>query len=261
MLILTSLLDCHQENIFRYSSGRWLWNEDVQLAARRVKFDIQALCSLACNSIGSSACSTITKLPEGNFNKTFLFSMTDGREVIAKIPNPNSRRPGFSTASEVATMDFVSAPISNISWAPPISNLHISQVKNCLGIPVPEIYAWSSQADETAVGAEFIIMQKAPGIQLSEVWDTLHSRQRFKIVQQLVKFQSSFVAEFPAYGSLYYSGDLPATASAVELTATTWKNRPHTFCVGPTNNRKYFDDGRGRLHLDRGPCKGGFCHA
>lgn len=34
--------------------------------------------------------------------------MVDGREVIAKVPNPNAGRPHFNTASEVATMDFVS---------------------------------------------------------------------------------------------------------------------------------------------------------
>lgn len=33
--------------------------------------------------------------------------MDDGREVIAKLPNPNAGRPYFTTASEVATMDFV----------------------------------------------------------------------------------------------------------------------------------------------------------
>jgi hypothetical protein len=44
---------------------------------------------------------------EGNFNKSFLVTMTDGREVVAKIPNPNAGRPHFNTASEVATMDYV----------------------------------------------------------------------------------------------------------------------------------------------------------
>ncbi len=47
------------------------------------------------------------KLPEGNFNQAFLLRMDDGQEVVAKIPNPNAGRPHFSTASEVATMDFV----------------------------------------------------------------------------------------------------------------------------------------------------------
>lgn len=33
--------------------------------------------------------------------------MSDGHEIIAKLPNLNAGRPHFSTASEVATMDFV----------------------------------------------------------------------------------------------------------------------------------------------------------
>lgn len=39
-----------------------------------------------------------------------LLSMEDGREVIAKMPNPNAGVPHYTTASEVATMDFVSPP-------------------------------------------------------------------------------------------------------------------------------------------------------
>ena len=33
--------------------------------------------------------------------------MDDGREVIAKLPNPKAGLPHFTTASEVATMNFV----------------------------------------------------------------------------------------------------------------------------------------------------------
>ena len=43
------------------------------------------------------------------FNKAFLMSMNDGQEVVAKVPNPNAGVPHFTTASEVATMDFVSS--------------------------------------------------------------------------------------------------------------------------------------------------------
>jgi hypothetical protein len=33
--------------------------------------------------------------------------MHDGRQFIARLPNPNAGRPHFTTASEVATMDYV----------------------------------------------------------------------------------------------------------------------------------------------------------
>ncbi|KAF2433877.1 hypothetical protein EJ08DRAFT_668550 [Tothia fuscella] len=214
--------NCNEEDFFRYSAGRWLWGEKEQFAARYVEFDIQALCSVAAKSIGSASCSTITKMPEGNFNKSFLVTMTDGREVVAKVPNPNAGRPHFSTASEVATMDYV--------------------------------YTWSSRANETSVGAEHIIMEKAPGIQLSKLWDELQGNKKYGIIQQLVGFEKALAtAKLPAYGSLYYSDDLLESTSAIALPVMDVNGSTKSFSIGPTNNRKYFDDGRGTLELDRGP--------
>jgi hypothetical protein len=52
----------------------------------------------------------VAKISEGQFNKVFLLTMDDGREVIAKLPNPNAGLPHFTTAREVATMNFVRSP-------------------------------------------------------------------------------------------------------------------------------------------------------
>lgn len=65
------------------------------------------LARIAAESVGASRCVSIKKYPDGMFNKALLMSMDDGREVIAKVPNPNAGVPHFTTASEVATMDFV----------------------------------------------------------------------------------------------------------------------------------------------------------
>jgi hypothetical protein len=91
----------------RFTSGRWLWNERQQFACRYVKFDLSALLQLAASAIGSRSCTKVLKISEGQYNKVFQLTMDDGREVIAKLPNPNAGRPYFITASEVATMDFV----------------------------------------------------------------------------------------------------------------------------------------------------------
>jgi len=73
-----------------------------------LKFNLEALIAVAEKAADSDAkCVEFTKLPEGNFNKTFLVTMSDGREVIARLPNPNAGRPHYTTASEVATMDYV----------------------------------------------------------------------------------------------------------------------------------------------------------
>lgn len=98
----------NQDFLFQYTSGRWLWGEKEQLAARYVKFDVAALCQAAADAVGSRSCTDITILTEGNFNKVMLLTMNDGKEVIAKIPNPNAGHPHFVTSSEVATMEFVS---------------------------------------------------------------------------------------------------------------------------------------------------------
>jgi hypothetical protein len=54
-----------------------------------------------------ACCIEISKLPERNFNKAFLVKMRDGLQVIVRIPNPNAGKPHYTTASEVATMEYV----------------------------------------------------------------------------------------------------------------------------------------------------------
>lgn len=48
--------------------------------------------------------------------------MDDGREIIAKIPNPNAGQAHFTTASEAATIDYVrlllSAALMNANTNP-----------------------------------------------------------------------------------------------------------------------------------------------
>ena len=99
--------DCDEESIYRYTSGRWVWNEKEQLSCRYIKFNITELARIAAQVTRSKSCIQVQKLPEGNFSKVFLITMDDGKEVIAKLPNPNAGRPHFTTASEVATMDYV----------------------------------------------------------------------------------------------------------------------------------------------------------
>lgn len=102
-------------------------------------------------------------------------------------------------------------------------------------------------------------MKKAHGVQLSELWDELHSQKKFRIIKQLVGFEKALAtAKLPAYGSLYYSDDLPEPTSAIALPVINVNRSAKSFSIGPTNNRKYFDDGRGTLELERGSCKSNF---
>lgn len=101
--------DCtSNEDLYSYKAQRWAWNEAFQLESRYVEFDVHALLGITEAAAGNdSICCKIAKLSEGNFNKAFLLTMRDGRQLVAKIPNPNAGRAHYTTASEVATLGYV----------------------------------------------------------------------------------------------------------------------------------------------------------
>ncbi|RAK95744.1 phosphotransferase enzyme family protein [Aspergillus ibericus CBS 121593] len=228
-----SAIDCNEESLYRYTSGRWLWNEKEQLSRRYVEFNLDELARIAMQVTGSQSGIQVQKLREGNFNKVFLITMDDNKEVIAKLPNPNAGRPHFTTASEVATMDYV---------------------RNVLNVPTPQVYSWSSST-ENPVGAEYIIMEKSRGLELSKLWDGMPGSDKFQIVKQLVGFEKRLTSSrFPMYGSLYYAKDLPEVQPNQLVGIGSKKDTVDTvFAVGPTTNRTFFDDGRDAVDVNRGP--------
>ena len=78
-----------------------------EMSQRYVRFDLDELARLAAEAVGSKFCVSIEKYPDGMYNKALLLTMDDGTQAVAKIPNPNAGRPHLTTASEVATMEFV----------------------------------------------------------------------------------------------------------------------------------------------------------
>lgn len=104
------ILNPDHEHFFRYTSGRWLWDEKQQLRVRYKVFNVAELQNLAAKAVRSDCCISITKLAEGGYNKVFCLTMNDGKRVLARIPNPNAGLAFYTTASEVATMELVSSP-------------------------------------------------------------------------------------------------------------------------------------------------------
>ncbi|CDM36459.1 hypothetical protein DTO013E5_6890 [Penicillium roqueforti] len=218
--------------MYHYTSGRWLWNEKEQLSRRYVKFNLAELVKIATRATGSKSCVEVQKLPEGNFSKVFLLTMEDGKEVIAKLPNPNAGPQYFTTASEVATMDYV---------------------RNVLNIPAPTVYAWSLPTEE--IGAEYSIMEKSRGVALGKVWDDLPGPDKLKIVHRLAGFEKALVStRFPMYGSIYYADNLRNIDPDQVIELGDKKNTVSVkFAVDPTTNRTFFDDGRNSVNVQRGP--------
>ncbi|KAL6706296.1 hypothetical protein ACN47E_005586 [Coniothyrium glycines] len=225
----------YDEDLFNYTRGRFVCNEQYEMSQRHVRFNVNELARCAAEAVGAETCISISKYPEGMYNKSMLLTMDDGTRVVAKVPNPNAGLPHFTTASEVATMEFA---------------------RTVLGTPVPKVLAWCSRAQESVVGAEYIIMEQVPGVELEHVWPKMNIQERFAVVKAVAGYQKSWTAVcFTGYGSLYFSKDLENTptgqplyvdAKGIHITNTD-------YAIGPSTGRENFDNGRAMVDFDRGP--------
>ena len=244
----------YNEDFFRFWRGRFVCNEAHAMSQRYVHFDVDELARLAADAVGSKACVGIEKYPDGMYNKAFLLRMEDGKQVVAKIPNPNAGGPHVVTASEVATMDFVS--FDNVLCN--VTGFDTLQLQTILGTPVPKVYAWSSRARENAVGAEYILMEKVPGIPRDKVWAGMEIGDRLTIVKAIARYQQTWMSvSFHQFGSFYYTQDLDMLAkqSPLFVDKDGTEITDQRFAVGPSTGREFFDDGRTALEFDRGPCE------
>ncbi|KAF1831506.1 hypothetical protein BDW02DRAFT_48134 [Decorospora gaudefroyi] len=83
--------DPDYEDYYRYTSGRWLWDEETQLRERYKRFNVPELKKKSRRKLWARGLGvSISKLAEGWFNKVFRLAMDDGGVVIARIPNPNA---------------------------------------------------------------------------------------------------------------------------------------------------------------------------
>jgi len=81
-------------------------DEEYQTSRRYAAFEVNELCRLV-SSLASiqSPVSSIDKI-EGGFNKALMMRMENGKEVVVKIPFPNSVPRQCATESEAAVLDF-----------------------------------------------------------------------------------------------------------------------------------------------------------
>ncbi|KAL4913316.1 phosphotransferase enzyme family protein [Aspergillus aurantiobrunneus] len=115
-------------------------------------------------------------------------TVSDGYEVVVKIPYRFNRPRYYTTASEAATLQY----------------LH-SQ-----GIPVPKPYGYSSSQDNEA-GVEYLIIEKAPGVGLQSRWLEMSKRQRHKLASSFVEIEKK-LTDLPlgCIGSIYFKEDIPS---------------------------------------------------
>ncbi|KAE8401584.1 phosphotransferase enzyme family protein [Aspergillus pseudonomiae] len=221
---INSLRMTTNSHLFCYTSGRWLYNEQQQLEKRYVEFNVPSLQRTVGQIVGSQ-CMQMTKMPEGLYNKVFSLKMENGREVLERIPNSNAGHP-----------------------------IMLWLLCNVLDIPVPRVLSWSNPSQHNPVGAEYILMERVKGRQLSEVWDNMSEAERFGLLKSLVGIEQKLASSrFAFHGSLYYKDAYPhgtTFADPIEV------ERGNTlgFVIGPTTQRSFWEDEKQELDIDRGPC-------
>lgn len=225
------------EEFYRFTSGRWLWDEKARLQERYKKFSVPGLKHLAVKASGAQSCLSITKLAEGGFNKVFRLSMDNGSVVIARIPNPNIGSAASKViASEVATMDFV---------------------QNVIGIPVPKVLGWDAGVSNSAE-SEYILMEEAKGTQLGELWTDMDLDDKLKIIDDVVAMQKKLQSVmFSRYGNLYFKSNAIEGCLGVELAGqlsdAARAYAEERFAIGPVAERSFWRPGTTSALIDRGP--------
>jgi aminoglycoside phosphotransferase (APT) family kinase protein len=229
---LSSGADFHDPNLFfRYTTGRWLDNETDEQQRRYLAFDIDGLKAAAVAAVeGAKSVLHMTKLPEGSYSKVFSMTLDNRQEVIARLPTPHAGPAHLVTASEVATMEFA---------------------RKRLGLPVPRVLSWSSAQTSNVVGAEFIIMEKASGIEVFKVWPQLSELHRLRLIDEIVKIEKGALENpLPCYGSIFFRSDVEPKMAYAEV--------DETFVIGPSLDMSFWSDERETMDIDRGPCEHNF---
>ncbi|KAJ7609624.1 protein kinase subdomain-containing protein PKL/CAK/Fmp29 [Roridomyces roridus] len=218
------------QDLFEYTSGRWLVNEALHLAERKVVFDVAELGRLAAQSVNRSPddVAYMEKLAEGDDNREILITMRDGFKMVAHIPYKCTIPRYVGVASEAATMAFLRSH----------------------GIPIPEVYGYSADANNAA-GTEYIFTESIGGTTLVDQWFDLAEPDMISVVRQLVQLEKKMMSiPFPAGGALYYTKDM----EKADAPYTQLDDDPR-FCVGPDTRSQMWFGRRSEMDVNRGPYK------
>ncbi|GBF62305.1 altered inheritance of mitochondria protein 9 [Trichophyton mentagrophytes] len=215
---------------FLYTTGRWLNQDELQRQSRSLKFNFSLLCETVAKIYpGASKVDSYEK-KEGGYNRVFIFTLDNGKKVVAKVPTSVAGPPRLTTNSEVATMAYLRSKSS---------------------LPIPETLLWNDDPSNP-VGIEYIVQEHADGVNLHEHWPEMDIVQHMQCTKELsLQIREMASLDFPAYGSLYF-----ADAPIEEKLKIPFGNG---FCIGPYCSPLFWNCGAGesdiykRLNTNRGP--------
>lgn len=220
------------EQLFQYTSGRFIHDEARQLAERYVPFNVAALKDLAASTCGAQRAVDITKASESKWSKELLVTLDDGAAVVAHLPTRCAPPPRYYVPNLAATTEYV---------------------RTRLGLPVPRVLAWSADG-ANPVGAPYVLTEAPRGTNLALVWDALSDALKDAAVVECVRLEARMMAAVAdGYGSIFYRGDVPTAYYDLY----TGDKKEEEFVVGP--DLAFWNSERRDLDIDRGPCKSSVC--
>ncbi|KAJ7221939.1 kinase-like domain-containing protein [Mycena rebaudengoi] len=270
---LTALVILFLHELHHDTFGRWV--QVSYMLFYSLIFDVEGLRRLAAQSVGRSPADVVnlSKLAEGGFNRTFLITLRDDFQMVARIPYPATLPKYYAVASEVATISvaavrfrsgsaqifpnleldlrFGSGKFPNLGPDPGFrSSSATMEFLRSSGLPVPQVYGYSPVSDNAAK-TEYIFMEFMRGTKLSNVWLELGESDIVSILRQLAQLEAQMMSiSFPAGGSLYYAHDLEKVAGRVAIPL-----KDERFCVGPDTRLPMWYGRRSQVEADRGPYK------
>lgn len=130
-------------------------------------------------------------------------------------------------------------------------------MRNTMNTPAPQVLAWNSNA-KNPVKAEYIIMEKARGVQLGTAWPAMDLDQKVEIIRAIARHQRTWSSiSFSSIGSLYYAKDVPPDDRVAHICLGDLgePSKNSKFAIGPVLGREWMDYGRASINCDRGPCQ------
>ncbi|KAB8349796.1 hypothetical protein FH972_023809 [Carpinus fangiana] len=219
------------EELFEYTSGRWIYNEELRRTERSCPFDIDGLTQVLAKTSNRpvSTLLSLAKLSEGGFNRILEATFDDGHQIIARLPYPMVTPKRYTIASEVATLKLL----------------------HSRGIPVPKVLGYDTTV-HNPVGVEYILLEKISGTSLGDRWFEMSNRSRKRIIEQIINIEKRiFQIHFPASGSLYHRQDLTDGERYSHVTGAS--SSLDEVVVGPIAQHEWYYKERAELKVDRGP--------
>jgi hypothetical protein len=208
------------------------FNEKLRMRERHVQFCPSELSNAICCALKRDRADirSIDKYAEGGFNRILQATFKDGLEILARLPFNMEAPLRHSVASEAATLTFLRAQ----------------------GLPVPKVHGYNPTSDNP-VKTPYILLEKLEGRSLSDEWFSLPNKILAKVMKQIVAMEKKLLTiQLPAYGSLYFSHDLPSGDSGISIGSLP--QGVGELVVGPSAAHAWWYQERAALEVNRGPC-------